>query len=154
MILLTGKDGQLGWELRRTLAPLGPLVAVDVGEMPLDDTAAIRRVVREVQPALIVNAAAYTAVDRAEDEPELAMAVNGVAPAVLADEARRIEEQCRWFVRLQQIQQFAKIIDLEDGKLPDPLQGQVPFSHKTFALKSGQPGGLQLTQPLKHLQRI
>jgi dTDP-4-dehydrorhamnose reductase len=90
MILLTGKNGQLGWELRRTLAPLGPLVAVDVEEMPLDDTAAIRRVVREVQPALIVNAAAYTAVDRAEDEPELAMAVNGVAPAVLADEARRL----------------------------------------------------------------
>lgn len=90
MILLTGKNGQLGWELRRTLAPLGPLVAVDVEEMPLDDTAAIRRVVREVRPTLIVNAAAYTAVDRAEDEPELAMAVNGVAPAVLADEARRL----------------------------------------------------------------
>jgi dTDP-4-dehydrorhamnose reductase len=90
MILLTGKNGQLGWELRRTLAPLGPIVAVDVEEMPLDDTAAIRRVVREVRPTLIVNAAAYTAVDRAEDEPELAMAVNGVAPAILADEARRL----------------------------------------------------------------
>jgi dTDP-4-dehydrorhamnose reductase len=90
MILLTGKNGQLGWELRRTLAPLGPLVAVDVGEMRLDDTAAIRRVVREVRPTLIVNAAAHTAVDRAEDEPELALAVNGVAPAVLADEARRL----------------------------------------------------------------
>ncbi|HEY5998803.1 MAG TPA: dTDP-4-dehydrorhamnose reductase [bacterium] len=90
MILVTGANGQLGWELRRTLAPLGPLTAVDVAEMPLEDTAAIRRVVREVRPALIVNAAAYTAVDRAEDEPELAMAVNGVAPAVLADEAKRL----------------------------------------------------------------
>jgi dTDP-4-dehydrorhamnose reductase len=90
MILLTGKNGQLGWELRRTLAPLGPLVAVDVEELKLEDTAAIRRLVREVRPALIVNAAAYTAVDRAEDEPDLAMAVNGVAPAILADEARRL----------------------------------------------------------------
>lgn len=90
MILVTGANGQLGWELRRALAPLGPLVAVDVDEMPLDDTAAIRRVVRELRPALIVNAAAYTAVDRAEDEPDLALAVNGVAPAVLADEAKRL----------------------------------------------------------------
>ncbi len=90
MILVTGRKGQLGYELCRTLAPLGPLTAVDLEEMPLQDTAAIRRVIRAVRPALVVNAAAYTAVDRAEDEPELAMAVNGVAPAVIADEVKRL----------------------------------------------------------------
>jgi dTDP-4-dehydrorhamnose reductase len=90
MILITGKNGQLGWELRRTLAPLGALTAVDVDEMPLHDTDAIRRVIRKLRPTLVVNAAAYTAVDRAEDEPDLAMAVNGVAPAVLADEVKRL----------------------------------------------------------------
>jgi dTDP-4-dehydrorhamnose reductase len=90
MILLTGKNGQLGFELRRTLAPLGPLTAVDVEEMPLDNTDAIRKVLRSVKPSLVVNAAAYTAVDRAEDEPDLAMAVNGVAPAVIADEVKRL----------------------------------------------------------------
>jgi len=90
MILITGKNGQLGWELRRTLAPLGAVTAVDVEEMPLNDTDAIRRVIRKLRPTLVVNAAAYTAVDRAEDEPELAMAVNGVAPAVIADEVKRL----------------------------------------------------------------
>lgn len=90
MILVTGKNGQLGYELCRTLAPFGPLTAVDVEEMPLQDTAAIRRVIREVRPTLVVNAAAHTAVDRAEDEPELAMAINGVAPAVIADEVKRL----------------------------------------------------------------
>jgi dTDP-4-dehydrorhamnose reductase len=89
-ILVTGACGQLGWELRRALAPLGPVRAVDVDEMPLEDTAAIRRLVRAVRPALCVNAAAYTAVDRAEEEAEAAMAVNGVAPAVLADEMKRL----------------------------------------------------------------
>jgi len=90
VILVTGKNGQLGWELHRALAPLGPLTAVDVDEMPLEDTEGIRRTIRRLRPTLVVNAAAYTAVDRAEDEAELAMAVNGVAPAVIADEVRRL----------------------------------------------------------------
>jgi dTDP-4-dehydrorhamnose reductase len=90
VILVTGRSGQLGWELRRALAPLGQLAAVDLDEMPLQDTEAIRRTIRGLRPRLVVNAAAYTAVDRAEDEPDLAMAVNGVAPAVIADEVRRL----------------------------------------------------------------
>jgi len=90
MILLTGKNGHLGRELRRTLSPLGPITAVDTAEMPLEDTAAVRRVIRKLRPTLVINAAAHTDHDRAEDESELAMAVNGVAPAVIADEVNRL----------------------------------------------------------------
>jgi dTDP-4-dehydrorhamnose reductase len=88
-ILLTGADGQVGWELRRALAPLGTLSALDRRGLDLAQAEAIRARVREIGPQLIVNAGAYTAVDKAETEPELAMAVNAAAPAVLAEEARR-----------------------------------------------------------------
>ena len=88
-ILVTGKDGQVGFELLRSLAGLGQMIAVGRQQMDLSDPDAIRRVVRETKPDLIVNAAAYTAVDRAESEPELAQAVNGTAPGILAEEAKR-----------------------------------------------------------------
>lgn len=89
-IFLTGRDGQVGGELLRSLAPIGPILATDRAALDLADPDAIRRVVRECKPGLIVNAAAYTAVDRAESEPELAMRVNGAAPGVLAEEAKRL----------------------------------------------------------------
>jgi dTDP-4-dehydrorhamnose reductase len=89
-ILLIGKNGQLGWELRRTLLPLGDITAVDYPEIDLADEANTRGWVRRVAPQVIVNAAAYTAVDKAESEPDLAMAVNGTAPGVLAEEARSL----------------------------------------------------------------
>lgn len=86
-ILLLGKNGQIGWELQRTLAPLGKIIALGREDLDLVDQNAIRSTVRSVKPALIINAAAYTAVDQAESEPELAMAVNGIAPGILAEEA-------------------------------------------------------------------
>lgn len=89
-ILLTGKNGQVGWELQRTLAPLGQVIALDAAELDLADADAIRRKVREIRPHIIVNPAAYTAVDKAESEPELAMAINGVAPGVFAEEAKKL----------------------------------------------------------------
>jgi len=89
-ILLTGQRGQVGWELQRALATLGEVVAVDVDTMDLADPAQVVRQVRQVAPDLIVNPGAYTAVDRAEEEQELAFAVNGAAPGVLAEEARRL----------------------------------------------------------------
>jgi dTDP-4-dehydrorhamnose reductase len=89
-ILLTGASGQVGWELCRTLAPLGKIVTPTSRELDLADPDAIRRVMREVRPHLIVNPAAYTAVDRAETEPDLAMAINGIAPGILAEEAKRM----------------------------------------------------------------
>ncbi|HEY8085611.1 MAG TPA: dTDP-4-dehydrorhamnose reductase [Methylophilaceae bacterium] len=88
-ILLTGATGQVGFELRRTLAPLGQVIALSSQQLNLVDADAIRRTVRDIDPQLIVNAAAYTAVDKAETELDLAMTVNSIAPGVLAEEAQR-----------------------------------------------------------------
>lgn len=91
-ILLLGKNGQVGWELQRSLAPLGELVGLDF-DSPAPLTAdfsqpeALAATVRAVAPQLIVNAAAHTAVDKAESEPDLARRINAQAPAVLAREA-------------------------------------------------------------------
>ncbi|WP_350601394.1 dTDP-4-dehydrorhamnose reductase [Pseudomonas sp. 65/3-MNA-CIBAN-0223] len=91
-ILLLGKNGQVGWELQRSLAPLGELIALD--RHPIDglcgdlsDLDALRATIRQVKPDVIVNAAAYTAVDKAESETELAARVNGQASKVMAEEA-------------------------------------------------------------------
>jgi dTDP-4-dehydrorhamnose reductase len=89
-ILLIGRSGQIGWELERTLASLGPLVAVGHQEMDLALPDTIRDCIRKISPGLIVNAAAYTAVDNAEGELSPAMAVNGTAPGILAEEAKRL----------------------------------------------------------------
>jgi dTDP-4-dehydrorhamnose reductase len=89
-ILLAGRTGQVGAELERQLAPSHELVALDRAALDLADPDAIRRCVRETKPQAILNAAAYTAVDRAETEEELARRVNGIAPGVLAEEAKRL----------------------------------------------------------------
>ncbi|WP_298437543.1 dTDP-4-dehydrorhamnose reductase [Ottowia sp.] len=91
-ILLLGKNGQVGWELQRSLAPLGELVALDRQGAPglvgdVSDLDGLAATVRALQPQLIVNAAAHTAVDKAESEPDLARRLNAEAPAVLAREA-------------------------------------------------------------------
>ena len=95
-ILLLGKDGQVGWELQRSLAPLGELVALgrhgadglcgDLGNLE-----GLAQTVRQLRPDVIVNAAAHTAVDRAESEPDLAHALNALAPGVLAQEAKALD---------------------------------------------------------------
>lgn len=89
-ILLTGASGQIGWELRRTLGALGEIVAPDSRALDLTDAVGLRARVRAIAPTLIVNAAAYTAVDQAEAEPARAQAVNAAAPGVLAEEAARL----------------------------------------------------------------
>jgi len=88
-ILLTGKQGQVGFELQRALAPLGDVYAVDYAECDLADPAAIRELIQSYSPDLIVNPAAYTAVDKAESEPDLAYAINAVAPGVFGEEAAK-----------------------------------------------------------------
>lgn len=89
-ILIIGGPGQLGIELQRSFAGTGPLVAVDREVVDLAVPEQIREIVRRVQPTVILNAAAYTAVDRAESEPELAAAINARAPRILAEEAREL----------------------------------------------------------------
>ena len=93
-ILLFGKGGQVGWELQRSLAVLGEVVALDFGSVGLcgnfADLAGLAATIRQVAPDVIVNAAAHTAVDKAESEPDLARTLNALAPGVLADEAQKL----------------------------------------------------------------
>ncbi len=88
-ILLLGKNGQLGWELQRTLAPLGKVIALDYPQVDFTHLEDLKAVVADANVDVIVNAAAYTAVDRAETEAETARLVNSVAPAMLAELANR-----------------------------------------------------------------
>jgi len=90
-ILLSGANGQLGWELNRTLSSQYEVHAVERSKLDLTDSNQIRQRVSEIKPDIIINAAAYTAVDKAEEESELAFAVNAEAPAILAEEAARID---------------------------------------------------------------
>lgn len=89
-ILLIGNDGQVGYELERTLASLGTVTAICYPAIDFASPDSITRVVRNTRPGLIVNAAAYTAVDKAESDPETCWKLNTMAPAILADEARRL----------------------------------------------------------------
>jgi dTDP-4-dehydrorhamnose reductase len=88
-VLITGCNGQVGWHLQRTLAPMGEVTAIDIEQVDLTNSRAVARTVREAAPDIVVNAAAYTAVDKAESEPELARAINVGAPAQIAEECSR-----------------------------------------------------------------
>ena len=89
-IMLLGGSGQVGWELQRSLAPLGAVIALRRAEADLEKPETLRDAIRGNAPDLIVNAAAYTSVDKAESEPDRAMTVNGHAVRVLADEAAKL----------------------------------------------------------------
>lgn len=89
-ILQVGRNGQLGWELQRTLASLGEVIVMDYPEIDLAQPKSLRLAVQHVKPAILINAAAYNDVDKAEQEPEKAMAVNADGPAVLAEEAKKL----------------------------------------------------------------
>jgi dTDP-4-dehydrorhamnose reductase len=89
-ILLTGKTGQVGYQLERSLQGLGEVIALNSSQMNLAELDQVREVIRRVKPDLIVNPAAYTAVDLAEREPDVAMRINGDAPGVMAEEAKSL----------------------------------------------------------------
>ncbi len=89
-ILLIGKVGQVGWELRRTLASLGSITCVDFPEIDLTNPDSIRQHVRDAKPQVVINAAAYTAVDKAETDTDRAMQINGTAPGILAEESKKL----------------------------------------------------------------
>ncbi len=88
-ILLLGKNGQIAWELRRALAVQAEVITLGSQDLNLENSMAIREAVRNINPRVIVNAAAFTAVDQAEDEPEKARLINAVAPGIIAEEAKR-----------------------------------------------------------------
>ena len=88
--LITGANGQLGFELQRALAPLGEVIALDRSGCDLSNADSIRSAVRSAKPDVIFNAGAYTAVDKAESEPDLANAINAVAPGIIGEEAAKI----------------------------------------------------------------
>ncbi|MDI6726328.1 MAG: dTDP-4-dehydrorhamnose reductase [Smithellaceae bacterium] len=89
-ILLTGRQGQIGWELCRSLAPLGKVIALDYPQIDYAHPESLRSLLREIRPNIIVSAAAYTAVDKAQEEKALAMTINAEAVDVLAREAKRL----------------------------------------------------------------
>ncbi|MBE2215918.1 MAG: dTDP-4-dehydrorhamnose reductase [Opitutaceae bacterium] len=89
-ILLFGRIGQVGWELRRTLSPLCDLACVEYPEVDFTKPATVRQAIAGARPQIIINAAAYTAVDKAETEVALATAVNATAPAIMAEEAKKL----------------------------------------------------------------
>lgn len=130
-ILLTGKNGQLGYELQRTLAPLGEVVAVDVEECNLAAEDEVRALVRSVGPRIIVNPAAYTAVDKAEAEPGQAFAINTRAPGILAEEAARCGA---WLVHYSTDYVF-------DGKMARPYletDASIPLSVYGCSKRDGE----------------
>ena len=88
-LLVTGANGQVGWHLQRTLAPMGEVLAIDIDQVDLTDLQAVGKTVRDFAPDVVVNAAAYTAVDKAESEPDLARAINVAAPGKIAEECAR-----------------------------------------------------------------
>ncbi|ACK64574.1 dTDP-4-dehydrorhamnose reductase [Rippkaea orientalis PCC 8801] len=89
-ILVTGIDGQVGQELKKTLNPLGEVIGVNRQTIDLTKPDRLRQLIQEIHPNIIINGAAYTAVDQAEKEPELALAVNGIAPTIIAEEAHKL----------------------------------------------------------------
>jgi len=119
-ILLTGSTGQVGRELATELPALGKVIAPGRAELDLSKTDEIRRVVRDVRPSLVVNAAAYTAVDRAESEPAAAHAINAEAPTVLAEEAQKIGAMLVHY-STDYVFDGSKNSPYTEADLPDPL---------------------------------
>ena len=145
-ILLFGKNGQVGWKLQRSLAPLGEIVALDCGDsgdlcgdftrLPeLADT------VRRVSPRIVVNAAAYTAVDKAETEPDLARAINARAPAVLAAEAEKLDA---WLVHYSTDYVF-------DGQGDEPRDETDPTGPLSVYGQTKREGEIAVARCVKHL---
>jgi dTDP-4-dehydrorhamnose reductase len=140
IILLTGKSGQVGSHLHRLLLQLGEVIAPDRHQLDLLNPDDIRRVVREVRPELIVNAAAYTAVDAAETDEANALAINATAPALLAEEANRL---CAALVHYSTDYVFdgSKTEPYDEADPPNPLNvyGSTKLAGEEAVRRSGVP---------------
>jgi dTDP-4-dehydrorhamnose reductase len=119
-ILLTGINGQVGWELQRTLQPLGSVIAVGHADLDLANPDRIRSVLRDIRPTVIVNPAAYTAVDKAESEPALATAINATAPGILAEEAKLLNALLVHY-STDYIFDGSKSTPYNEGDTPNPI---------------------------------
>jgi len=119
-ILLIGKIGQVGWELRRALAPMAEVVCIDFPDIDLTNPDSLRRWVRETAPRIVINAAAFTAVDKAESMPDQAMRINGVAPGLLAEETKKLGGLLVHY-STDYVFDGAKTTPYEEDDAPNPL---------------------------------
>ena len=127
-ILLTGKDGQVGFALHKKVASLGEVIATNRDMLDLSDPQAIRAFIDQTQPDIIINPAAYTKVDQAENEPELASQINAVAPQVLADKASELDIPIIHFSTDYVFDGFKKEPYLETDKVnPQSVYGQTKW---------------------------
>lgn len=137
-ILLLGANGQIGWELQRTLAPLGQLEVCDRKAANLENLDDLRAVIRKYSPTAIVNAAAYTAVDRAESEPEKVYRINAEAVELLANEANRLNA---WLIHYSTDYIFdgAKLGAYSETDVPNPLSiyGKTKLQGEELIMESG-----------------
>ena len=139
-ILLIGKNGQVGADLLTFLPPMGEIVALERRQLDLSRPEEIRRTVRELQPRLIVNAAAYTAVDKAENEEALAHAINAEAPALMAEEAKRIGAGVVHF-STDYVFDGAKKVPYTENDAPNPINayGRTKLAGEEGIRASGVP---------------
>jgi len=139
-ILILGKNGQVGWELQRTMAALGNVIAWDIEDVDLTDEKALRAGIRYVKPQLIVNSAAYTAVDKAEAEPDRAMAINGLAPGILAEEAKKLGAGIIHY-STDYVFDGSKKTPYVEGDKPNPINvyGETKLAGEEAIKKSGCP---------------
>ncbi len=141
-ILLLGKNGQLGWELERSLQPIGDVIALDYPQIDLADGRSIKSVVAEYKPQIIINATAYTAVDQAESQADLAEAINGIGPGILAEEARRVGALLVHY-STDYVFDGSKTVPYQESDLPNPLNVYgLTKLHGELAVQ--QAGGLYL----------
>ena len=140
-ILITGRDGQLGFELRRTLAPLGQVVAIDIDDVDFSNLEAVRAAVRNSGADIVVNAAAYTAVDRAESERDAAQRINGEVPGVMAGELGK--RGGKLFVHYSTDYVFNGTADspYQEDDTPDPINayGETKLSGERAVRAAGLP---------------
>lgn len=138
-ILLFGKNGQLGSELRRSLLPLGPILAVDKDDLDLIDSDALGKFIVDYAPDVVINASAYTAVDRAESEPDLAFAINAIAPGVMSQTADSLGAA---FIHFSTDYVFdgAKGSPYHEDDQPNPLNiyGQSKLEGERLVIQSGR----------------
>ncbi len=147
-VLITGRDGQLGFELRRTLSPVARVVAVDIDNVDFSDLDAVRQLVRNSGADIIVNAAAYTAVDRAESERDMAQRINGDVPGVLAEELR--QRAGKLFVHYSTDYVFqgsaTRPYTEDDGPEPINAYGETKLSGERAVQSAGVPHAIFRTE--------